>query len=487
MDRVRDLVIRAFPKLPAEHRERLMVDHFVGALADSSVAQNIASHHRQSPSEAVRTASAVGLHSKSGRRYASALREPDNTSYAAVAQNMPDDRSDAYANRNASVQAVYSLSEYDPECFVASPGSLPGRGCCYRCGKPGHFASKCYSNPTDSNNSNRSNSAQATGNRLADPSASSSTCYSGYSKPFECFGCGSTDHSVAQCPHVAKLRAGFVSEYNRPVTSNSTTAGSTSQASYRKKPSGNEMPVGNNSSKAVAYLAEDPVSGSSHVNVLLQGTSDPADSEELDELILPIADTDDMVRTLPKPVNQRRDLFFVPGQLQDKWVWLLIDSGSCRNLVSEGFWNSLSFKPKLGSPGSDKVVAGNGATINVLGEAPLLVVLEGVRMWHNFAVVRGLPLDILIGGELLEPHRCRLTYQADGRKRVEVFDTACAACHRNLNFMRERGDPQLALPPKTPYKRRLRFRNFAMLPVLEDSMQPSKNSLAGLTASRTMN
>ena len=83
-------------------------------------------------------------------------------------------------------------------------------------------------------------------------------------------------------------------------------------------------------------------------------------------------------------------------------------------------------------------------------------------------------------------HRCRLTYQADGRKRVEVFETACAACDRNLNFMRERGDPQLALPPKAPYKRRLRFRNFAMLPLLEDAMQQPKNSLAGLTASRNM-
>ena len=95
-----------------------------------------------------------------------------------------------------------------------------------------------------------------------------------------------------------------------------------------------------------------------------------------------------------------------------------------------------------------------------------------------------LPIDVLVGGELLEPHQCRLSYLPNGRKKVELLSDNCSRCSRNLEFLQGSNDPQLDMVPKTPYRNRLRFRNFPMLPVLEDLDDP-KNLQAGLVAGKT--
>ena len=78
----------------------------------------------------------------------------------------------------------------------------------------------------------------------------------------------------------------------------------------------------------------------------------------------------------------------------------------------------------------------------------------------------------------MEPHRCRLSYESDGHKKIEIINTRCDACNRNLNWLRESGDDQLEIESIEPFKRRLKFRNYAMLPVFDE--ESSKNRQLGL-------
>ena len=103
-------------------------------------------------------------------------------------------------------------------------------------------------------------------------------------------------------------------------------------------------------------------------------------------------------------------LFFVLAAVQTRPVWILADSGSVRNLIDESTFNKLPFQPRLREPGDVKVIAGNGEALDLRGFVVLPVSLGNTLLWHEFGVVPELPLEVLIGADVLAAHRCSLLY-----------------------------------------------------------------------------
>ena len=136
------------------------------------------------------------------------------------------------------------------------------------------------------------------------------------------------------------------------------------------------------------------------------------------------------------------ELFFVAAQFQNRWTWALVDTGSSRNLMSLVFYHQLLYQPPLRAPHSFRVLAGNGQPLDLSGIGVFTVSLNGFWMYHDFVVVRDLPLDAVLGGELLRPHSARLKYCVDERNVVEL-ETSCPACEINRGILRDLADPQL--------------------------------------------
>ena len=111
--------------------------------------------------------------------------------------------------------------------------------------------------------------------------------------------------------------------------------------------------------------------------------------------------------------------------IQDRLRWALIDTGSGKNLASYNCWNSLPCKPQLRPPGPTGVIAGNNASLNLGGFMTLRFQLAGHVLVHEFGVGKDLPVDIIIGGELLRPHECTISYASTGR---DIFHLGKATC-----------------------------------------------------------
>ena len=101
-------------------------------------------------------------------------------------------------------------------------------------------------------------------------------------------------------------------------------------------------------------------------------------------------------------------LFWSIVHVQKEVLWALADTGSCRNLMSEAFWKSLNINVPLSPPGLTRVLAGDGLRVDLRGWALLVFNIGGHSVCHEVGVVRGLPLDLLVGGEFMAPHRCLL-------------------------------------------------------------------------------
>ena len=99
-------------------------------------------------------------------------------------------------------------------------------------------------------------------------------------------------------------------------------------------------------------------------------------------------------------------LFFILGAVQTLPVWILADSGSVRNLIDESVYNRLPFKPPIRDPGDVRVIGGNGEALDLKGIAVLPVAFGSNLIWHEFGVVPNLPLEVLVGADVLAPHLC---------------------------------------------------------------------------------
>ena len=101
-------------------------------------------------------------------------------------------------------------------------------------------------------------------------------------------------------------------------------------------------------------------------------------------------------------------LFWTVGHVQKEGIWGLADAGSCRNLMSEDFWKSLKLNVPLSPPGLTRVLAGDGLPLNLRGWVLVVFNIGGHYVCHEVGVVKGLPLDFLVGGEFMTAHKCIL-------------------------------------------------------------------------------
>ena len=164
--------------------------------------------------------------------------------------------------------------------------------------------------------------------------------------------------------------------------------------------------------------------------------------------------SDDVILTNSEP-SCKRSLFWVTASVQDKNVWTLADTGSCRNLMSNAFWESLPIHDVLTPPGSTVVVAGDGKTLDLLGWATIRFEIAGRALYHEVGIVRDLPLDFLLGGEFMRPHQCNLQYSTVGRNTFTLGDVPCSKCVRNHQILRTYNSPLLHAYKKTPLGKNL--------------------------------
>ena len=98
---------------------------------------------------------------------------------------------------------------------------------------------------------------------------------------------------------------------------------------------------------------------------------------------------------LPAAANGgiRDDMFFVGIQIQNRWTWAMFDMGASKSLVSTKFFSQLFHQPDLRPPGAMRIVAGNGAALDLRGWTTLIVSIDGHWLIHEFGVVGDMPLD----------------------------------------------------------------------------------------------
>ena len=101
------------------------------------------------------------------------------------------------------------------------------------------------------------------------------------------------------------------------------------------------------------------------------------------------------------PGAPRMQVFFVLGAVQNLPTWILADSGSVQNLISEAINRKLPYQPPIRVPGDCRVIGGNGEPLDLKGFTVLPVTLGSTLLWHQFGVVPNLPLEVLIEADIL--------------------------------------------------------------------------------------
>jgi len=142
--------------------------------------------------------------------------------------------------------------------------------------------------------------------------------------------------------------------------------------------------------------------------------------------------------------SSKRLLFWVIVSLQDKNIWALADTGSCRNLVNEKFFRTLPIQATILPPGSTVVIAGDGKILDLIGWLILNFEVAGTTVYHEIGIVKDLPVDLLLGGELMKPHGCMLQYVTSGRNVFKLGNKTCATCKENYELIRTK-DSKLLL------------------------------------------
>ena len=175
------------------------------------------------------------------------------------------------------------------------------------------------------------------------------------------------------------------------------------------------------------------------------------------------------------PGTPRMALFFVLGAVQTLPTWILADSGSVRNLIDEAVYRKLPYQPPIRDPGDCRVIGGNGEALDLKGFTVLPITLGTALLWHEFGVVPNLPLEVLIGADILASHQCSLLYLQGNQKRLFFGKENCAGCEQFRNDPDVGTSAQLKFVEMKPKRRRNRLRfsaNFvATLPEAEECKQ----------------
>ena len=130
------------------------------------------------------------------------------------------------------------------------------------------------------------------------------------------------------------------------------------------------------------------------------------------------------------PTTARMQLFFVFKAVQTLSNWILADSGSVRNLIDEAVHKKLLYQPPIRVPGDCRVIGSNGEPLDLKGFTVLPVIFSTTLLWDEFEVVPNLPLEVLIGSDVLTNHHCLLFYLTDNQKMLMFRNENCNECNR---------------------------------------------------------
>ena len=65
------------------------------------------------------------------------------------------------------------------------------------------------------------------------------------------------------------------------------------------------------------------------------------------------------------------------------------------------------------------MIGGNGEPLKLRGFTVLPVAFKATLLWHEFGFVPELPLEVLIGADILSAHQCSLFYLKNNQKRLK--------------------------------------------------------------------
>ena len=63
--------------------------------------------------------------------------------------------------------------------------------------------------------------------------------------------------------------------------------------------------------------------------------------------------------------------------------------------------------------------------------------IAGKIFYHEIGIVKDLPVDFLIGGEVMRPHAANLQFLEKGKNTISFYNAFCSVCHENFRVLRE--------------------------------------------------
>ena len=289
---------------------------------------------------------------------------------------------------------------------------------CRLCQKPGHFAAQCPKSQLPSPNRDSA---------LAKPDATAPP---------------KVDKKKLLTALVAEL-TDVASQLDEPELSLMLSARATS--SQARKPAPAPRPTSQMDS--VFDAANDTSDGEPAVRYTIVNKSGPTPDYKCFDgtpLQVPLVHTSDEFLFAHSECSAKRSLFWVNVGLQDRNIWALADSGSCRNLVNSEFYKTLPIKMELFPPGLIAVVAGDGKDLELVGWTIIRLEFGSHSIYHEFGVVPELPVDVLFGGELMKPHSSTLKYSTTGRNTFELGAGVCSICVTNKNYLKNVKSPVIS-------------------------------------------
>lgn len=123
--------------------------------------------------------------------------------------------------------------------------------------------------------------------------------------------------------------------------------------------------------------------------------------------------------------------------------------------MSERFFKSLLARPNIRSSNGVQILAGNSTCIPLIGFGIFFQSINGQSLCHDFGVVESLPLDVVIGREIMRQHKANLRYSASGLNSMEM-EPSCPQCIINSHLLRGLGDHQLRFSANSNNSKHLR-------------------------------
>ena len=164
-----------------------------------------------------------------------------------------------------------------------------------------------------------------------------------------------------------------------------------------------------------------------------------------------MVNTTDEILGLQITADPKRLLYWTQVGIQGDSIKTLGDTGSCRNLMSYSMWDKLKIRPTLTPPGSTRIIAGNGEPLGLVGWITLRFTIAGHEVFHEVGIVKGLPVDFIIGGEFFFNHSCLLGFEKNFVTKLWLRSVCCDSCRANYRVMRNIADLQIIgknrLPP----------------------------------------